>query len=368
MSSYDSNVVTDTDTDEHGHVLYEDDDDGWGKFDAIGSNCVLVDGIQRIRRFDRSYLDVPVCAVEDVIEALPSKVTSWDGMASMRNADSVRANADGIYTITDTASGPSNMSMGSSSNASARIKKRRTKSVAGQRQTSEKLRNEFKHIRVHDTGRRLGKFSEALEFAPADPAVLSYLKTIDGAVDGFKPEEWCFMLSCGDVQMAHLKMYDNPVVKGPNFTDLEDPEAGRIAMCNAVDWVQDKLALDEKLPDMMDLSMDTVRYDPSKSSGAHYRLQGYRTRGEVAEAAREEARLVVLALLFGNPVAHRPTRIGGRGKPINMSEEEARSKNVKKGRAIHMTDTRDGFVLGLTEQPLNDAWKEKKYPISVGRG
>jgi hypothetical protein len=51
-----------------------------------------------------------------------------------------------------------------------------------------------------------------------------------------------------------------------------------------------------------------------------------------------------------------------------MSEERAKATNERKGRAIHMTDTRDHFILGLTEQPLNDAWKEKVYPISVGRG
>jgi hypothetical protein len=232
----------------------------------------------------------------------------------------------------------------------------------------DEIASKFDHIKVHYTGRRIGIFNQDLKFAPADPVVLEYLNTEEGRVPNFNPSDHCFMLSCGTVQMAHLKMYDLPIVYSPCFEQLDEPEEGRRALERAIDWVQDRLELDVKLPRLEDLSVDDVLFDPKKSSGAYYKLQGFKTRGEVAVSAREEARLVLARLLTGDTVGHRPTRIGGRGKAVNMSQEQAVEEKVRKGRAIHMTDTRDGFVLGLTEQPLNNAWKSKRYPISVGRG
>jgi hypothetical protein len=221
---------------------------------------------------------------------------------------------------------------------------------------------------VHDTGKKLGSFHEDVIFADPDPAVAAFLRTEEGRVEGFDPDAHCFMMACGAVQMAHLKMYDLPVVHGPEFGECEDPDAARTAFCRAVDWVQDALQLETLLPELEDLSVDDVRYDPHKSAGAYYRLQGFKKRGEVEEIARGEARHVLVSLLHGIQPSHRPTRIGGRGKPVSMSKSDAMNRNVRKGRAIHMTDTRDGFVLGLTEQPLNDAWKPRRFPISVGRG
>jgi hypothetical protein len=335
---------------------------------AFEKNTIEINGIQRIRKFNVSYLGTPVCDVSDVIETLPTRVTSWDPERSARKKGFVTPNEDGIYTVTDSTSTSGAVSEAASAAGRKRQRTRKARAVATQRTTGTNLRTQFTHIRVHDTGRRLGKFETNLEFAPADPVVLEYLLSPEGSVTGFDPESWCFMLSCGEVQMAHLKMYDIPVIHAPDFATLDDPDEGRRAMCRAVDMIQDMLQLEELLPELWDLSMDEVRYDPSKSSGAYYRLQGYKTRGEVADVAREEARQATIALLKGLSVAHRPTRIGGRGKPINRSQKQAEDEGLRKGRAIHMTDTRDGFILGLTEQQLNDAWKDKRFPISVGRG
>jgi hypothetical protein len=343
-------------------------EEGYMDYERPSSNVMNVGGRLRIRKFNVSYLDSGVCPVEAVINELPAMVTSWDPESSYAIADLAAPDKDGIFTLRDTTSGDKSSARRASPYSPGGIKKRRVKGVKQQKATTEDLRKRFDYIRVHSTGKRLGAFREELSFAPADPVVMEYLETNEGKVDGFEPREHCFMMSCGEVQMVHLKMYDIDIKSGPAFETLEDPEAGRVAMNAALDWVQDALELEHKLPELSDLSVDDVKFDPSKSAGAYYRLQGFKTRGEVAEVAREEARIVLAKLMSRQTASHRPTRIGGRGKPVAMSQERAVRENVRKGRAIHMTDTRDGFILGLTEQALNDAWKSTKYPISVGRG
>jgi hypothetical protein len=342
--------------------------DGKHTYDGMCSNMMTVDGKQRIRKFTASYLDAGYWPVEYVIEELPSLVTSYDPNNSRHGGRLTRMDSDGIMTNDASSTASGNKRKGNNVTETTGVKVRRVNAVKKQKATVETIQKGFDYIRVHATGKRLGSFKQELEFAPADPVVMEYLLTDEGMVPGFEPLNNCFMMSCGEVQMAHLKMYDLPIVKGPCFDKLDEPEAGRIALERALDWVQDVLELPIKLPELEDLSVDDVRFNPMKSAGAYYRLQGYKRRGEVADQAREEARLVVSALLMGNTCGHRPTRIGGRGKAVKMSKQEAVNQKVRKGRAIHMTDTRDGFVLGMTEQPLNNAWKAKHYPVSVGRG
>jgi hypothetical protein len=336
--------------------------------ESLPSSLLVINGKMRIRNFRISYLDAPVCDAGDVIEMLPSKIIAYGGPEIGSYAHGIQRGDDGVYTLTDPTGSVQNVHATRVDTAGKKVKRKRISAVKTQKTKSEGLRSEFKFIRVHDTGRRISKFENNLEFAEPDPAILTFLHSKLGGVPDFDPYNWCFMLSCGAVQMEHLKMYDNEIKSGPAFEKLPDPEEGRLALEKAVDFVADALQLDDLLPELQDMSIDDVRFDPTKSSGAYYRMQGYKTRGDVADLAREEARLAVLALFRGYNVAHRPTRIGGRGKPVNMSQDEARKQDVRKGRAIHMTDTRDGFILGLSEQPLNDAWKSRAFPISVGRG
>jgi hypothetical protein len=342
--------------------------EGTVKFNGLPMNTVLVEGKHRVRKFNVSYLDAGVCPVSVVIDELPSVVTSWDPLKSDKSLPRMPVGSDGVRTETMTASTASTSSEVETGDVRVGAKRRKVKAVSKQRTGTDDIQRGFDYIKVHATGKRLGSFKQALEFAEADPVVEEYIRSGGGAIGGFNPTDHCFMLSCGDVQMAHLKMYDLPIKMGPVYDELEDPEAGREALCAAVDWVQDMLELDHKLPELEDLSVDDVTFDPTKSAGAYYRLQGFKARGEVADLAREEARHVLAMLLSGGTACHRPTRIGGRGKPVGMSIQAAIDAGLKKGRAIHMTDTRDGFILGLTEQPLNNAWKDKRYPISVGRG
>nr|QOI17252.1 RNA-dependent RNA polymerase [Caloscypha fulgens mycovirus 1] len=332
------------------------------------TNLMVVGGVLRIRKFNISYMDGPLIDADDVIAELPRVITA--PRASLNGADTKghQTNSDGVRTEETNESvrsdGRSRTQRRNDTRRHAKLVKRHSTSTSA----SNKLQEGFKFIDVHTSPVRLGKFSKELRFAKPDPAVLEYVMEGGGGVEGFDPSKHCFMESCGDVQMAHLKMYDNQTEIGPRFDELENPEKGRWALEQAIDWVQDALQLPNLLPCIDDFSMEDVNFDPDKSAGVYYRLQGFRKRGEVAPIARAEAVNATIRLLMGEIVPHRCTRIGGRGKPISMSEKEAIAQGLKKGRAIHMTDTRDHFILGLTEQPLNDAWKQPKFPISVGRG
>uniref|UniRef100_A0AA51RF83 RNA-dependent RNA polymerase n=1 Tax=Rhizoctonia fumigata TaxID=1592833 RepID=A0AA51RF83_9AGAM len=331
-------------------------------------NGADVGGYFRIRKFDVDYLNGPVADAETVIAGLPRvKETipeSCNALRGMRVLD----DSDHITTAVSSESLSGTGTGGTKRRNSRRSRKNKVKTTTSGSSTLDELIKDFKHITVHDAQVRLGKFHDEVTFTPQDPAVAAFLATDEGAIEGFDPKQFCFMEASGGVQMRHLKMYDEETLFGPDFSTLEDPEAGRQALERAIDHVQDLLRLEHKLPRLDRLPLEAIRYDKTKSCGAYYRLKGFKTRGEVWDVAMIEARNALLRLMDGEYVEPRPTRMGGRGKLVKMSEAEAIRQKVSKGRAIHMTDTRDHIILGLSEQPLNDAWKPEKYPISVGRG
>nr|WMI40006.1 MAG: RNA-dependent RNA polymerase [Rhizoctonia cerealis orthocurvulavirus] len=325
-------------------------------------------GKNRIRSYDGDYSKKDPTTILEVLNNLPRARTI--GRTVEKSLEAIREMKDS--EIGSTQHSPSSGSgRNSRSNQKKRSSRREKMSVRQSRIDDETFLREqtkFEIIRVYRCEQRLGKFDNHLSFAPADPIVQGYLRTAEGKIPGFNPDDHCFMNSCGDVQMAHLKMYDHAIREGPDFSSCEDPHKADLALLHAIDWVQDRLELHNKLPAIEHLSLDNVKVNPAKSAGAYYRLQGYKTRGDCLARAKVEAQEAMISLLEGDMVPQRPTRIGGRGKPVKMSQEEARSSGIKKGRAIHMTDTRDHLMLGLTEQPLNDAWKPSSFPISVGRG
>ncbi|AKD01578.1 putative RNA-dependent RNA polymerase [Rhizoctonia fumigata mycovirus] len=331
-------------------------------------NGATINGVFRIRKFDVDYLNGPVADAEVVIAGLPrvKEVVpeSCDALRGMK----VLNDADHITTAVSSESLSGTGNGGTRRRNSRRSRKNKVKTTAKSGGSLDDLKEMFKHITVHDAQVRLGKFHDEITFTPADPAVLGYLQSPEGEIPGFDPSEYCFMEASGGVQMRHLKMYDEDTSLGPDFSLLEDPEAGRRALEHAIDHVQDLLRLPNKLPRVDRIPLEGIRYDKSKSCGAHYRLQGFKTRGDVWEVAMFEAKNALVKLWDGEYVEPRPTRMGGRGKLVKMSQERAVAEGVAKGRAIHMTDTRDHIILGLSEQPLNDAWKPDNFPISVGRG
>ncbi|AFZ85210.1 RNA-dependent RNA polymerase [Rhizoctonia solani dsRNA virus 1] len=332
------------------------------------SNTELVQGVLRIRNFRVDYLDGPVADADIVIADMPCVRAQRPG--STREYTSLKRLKDFDHIETRSSFG-SEHSQNAGEKTGKSGQRSRRNAIRKSRATEEMLdalNEEFEHIQVYKAPVALGKFDPEIHFAPPDPAVLNYLYTDEGRVENFQPHEHCFMLANGGAQMKHLKMYDQPTLAGPDFDNLEDPEAGRVALEHAVDFVQDLLRLDTLLPRLDERAAENVRYDPTKSAGVHYRLKGLKTRGEAYEVALAEAKVALVALFSGEYIEPRPTRMGGRGKPVSMSEQRAREENVIKGRAIHMTDTRDHIILGFSEQPLNDAWKDDRFPVSVGRG
>nr|WPN08774.1 RNA-dependent RNA polymerase [Ceratobasidium bipartite virus 1] len=334
----------------------------------VPSCGAIINGVFRIRKWAIDYISGPVADPGVVIAALPrvkeTTSLSCDALRQMK----VLSDSDHITTAVSSES-ISGTGEGQTHRRNARrSRKNKVKTTAAIKTVFETIKEEFRHIAVHDAQVRLGKFHDEIEFTPADPAVKDFLATEEGAIPGFNPDEYCFMEASGGVQMRHLKMYDEETQFGPDFSSLEDPEAGRVALEHAVDHIQDALRLATKLPKLEQIPLDEIRYDKTKSCGAHYRLQGFKTRGDVWDMAMIEAKHALLKLLDGEYVEPRPTRMGGRGKLVKMSQAEAIASGVAKGRAIHMTDTRDHIILGMTEQRLNDAWKADKFPISVGRG
>nr|WMI40008.1 MAG: RNA-dependent RNA polymerase [Rhizoctonia cerealis orthocurvulavirus] len=328
----------------------------------------FVHGFNRIRDFTLSYLSASATTITEVLRGFPGeRKISRRQELKMTGNDPVE-DSDGIETITRySGSSPRGSTKSQKRNAKRRANLAPKKAAA----TSELLLEEqtkMEYIKVHLAPSRLGRFDSELRFAKPDPAISEFLETESGFIPGFDPTEYCFMESCGDVQMAHLRMYDHPVQNGPNFSLCSRPDLAASALEAAVDHIQDLLRLATKLPRLEDLSIRMVDYNPRKSSGVYYKLQGYKKRGDCYERAVLDAEEAMLELLDGEMIPQRPTRIGGRGKMVNMSEQAAVEGGVRKGRAIHMTDTRDHLILGLTEQRLNDAWKDPRYPVSVGRG
>ncbi|QTW52603.1 putative RNA-dependent RNA polymerase [Rhizoctonia solani RNA Virus 11] len=334
----------------------------------MAANGFEIDGRYRIRKFNIDYLDGPVADHDVVIAALPRVKETVPESCDFLRQMKVLNDSEHISTAASSESRSGTGGGKTHRRNGRRSRKNKVKTTGGANAVLDELREDFKHITIHDSIVRLGKFHNEIDFTPADPAVRDFLHSKEGSIPGFEPDAYCFMEASGGVQMRHLKMYDEETLMGPDFTSLEDPEAGRHALEKAIDHIQDLLRLDTKLPKITELPLENVRYDKTKSCGAHYRLQGFKTRGDVWEMAMIEAKHALLKLADGEYVEPRPTRMGGRGKLVKMSKEEAIKTGVAKGRAIHMTDTRDHIILGLTEQALNDAWKDDKYPISVGRG
>nr|WMI40026.1 MAG: RNA-dependent RNA polymerase [Rhizoctonia cerealis orthocurvulavirus] len=332
------------------------------------SSFAFVNGFNRIRIFTESYVKASVTQIAEVLRGFPGERKISRKQEMRLTANDPLEDSDGIETVTRySGSSPRGSTKSQKRNAKRRANLAPKKAAA----TSELLLEEqtkMEYIKVHMAPSRLGRFDSDLRFAKPDPAVAEYLETESGHVPGFDADDYCFMESCGDVQMAHLKMYDHPIQDGPNFSMCERPADAVAALEAAVDHIQDALRLPVKLPRLENMSIRTVDYNPRKSSGVYYKLQGYKKRGDCYERAVLDAEEAMMELLDGEMIPQRPTRIGGRGKMVNMSEQEATVQGVKKGRAIHMTDTRDHLILGLTEQKLNDAWKDPRYPVSVGRG
>jgi len=223
-----------------------------------------------------------------------------------------------------------------------------------------KYKPEFDHIQVEASGTYLRSYKPGLSFAAPDPQVQEYVRThgLPKGVQG--PQGSCFMSSCDDAQMRHLKYFDRPAREAP----LKHAECYE----QAKGLVKELLELPEKLPFPHAEDLDTVRYKSSKFPGSVYRNMGFKNRGEAQETALSDARLAWSSLMMGEDVRPHAVRLGGRGKAMMMSEEQARKEGVPKGRLVLMLSQRDLLLNGVVEQRLTEKYCSDAYPMSLGLG
>nr|WMI40009.1 MAG: RNA-dependent RNA polymerase [Rhizoctonia cerealis orthocurvulavirus] len=195
-------------------------------------------------------------------------------------------------------------------------------------------------------------------FAAPNPILQEFLDDVQPDLHGVDLSGHCFMTSNLQAQMDHLKHYDyEPTIPSPRVQSDYELAASLVdKMLSGWDLLQ--------FPEEDDI--DGVSFHKDRFPGWEYRAEGYKTRGAAADAARIDAKRTFRALMEGQDVRPHFVRMGGRGKPVPKSQAEAEAEKLVKGRLILMTSSRDFYVCGVTEQPLNDLFKDKDCFISVG--
>jgi hypothetical protein len=224
----------------------------------------------------------------------------------------------------------------------------------------ERYRPRFEHITVAPHPTFFRHFKPGLKFAAPDPLVQQYVSEHGLPGPGCDPGALCFMSVCDDAQMRHLRHFDRaPRELNPVYARTFN---------RARDFVSKILALPNKIPFPHAEDIDGVKYKPRKYPGAPYRVMGYANRGEAHEAAKVDARLSFAQLLAGEHVEPHPVRLGGRGKAVLCSEQQARENGTPKGRLVLMLSHRDLLLCGVTEQLATRAYCDEDYPVSLGMG
>jgi hypothetical protein len=224
----------------------------------------------------------------------------------------------------------------------------------------ERHRPTFRHIKVEPAGFFYRHHKPNMEFATPDPTIVEFI------ADGHPPPLDCDLdnqtmaLPCGAAQMKHLTYFDREPRERPSGNTKAYDEAFRL--------VGKLLKLDEPLDFPHAEDLRNVRFKPNKYPGNEYRALGFKNRAEAQSSALADAELAWAQLLSNEYVPPHTVRLGGRGKLVAMSKDRALREGVVKGRLILMLSQRDLLLLGNVEQRLTEAYKDARYPVSVGLG
>jgi len=222
------------------------------------------------------------------------------------------------------------------------------------------LQTEFNFIKVVASERKQRNINMEPKFSKMDPLFEEFLNTSEIKLEGLSdPRNQCFCQPCDKAQMDHLKFFDRQERRlNPKFTEAYEraKQIVRIIIDKG-----DRL----EFPHLEDLK--EVPFKPSKYPGFEYAQQGFKTREEADAVAQVDAEAAWVELTEGTRVAPHHVRLGGRGKVVKKTMEEARKENLAKGRLILMLSQRDLKLLGVTEKLLTEYCKDDVCPIHVGK-
>ncbi|ORZ09399.1 hypothetical protein BCR41DRAFT_138645 [Lobosporangium transversale] len=251
------------------------------------------------------------------------------------------------------------------------------------RRIKRQLEVEYHHFTHHHNKKFYKQMDNIIEHAPRDPLVEVFSKIRPPPLPAELDLDQCaYIKTCSRIQMNHLKLFN----RQPRVMPAKFEKAFR----RAVEHVKALMALPEKLSMPTVESLKDVRYDGSKFAGLEYARDKLYKRREAHTYALRHAEEVWTSLMDGNLVHPHDTRLGGKGKQVEMDKDmhgkikdpdaeswlfssgsrnldSLESINTSMGRLILMLSHRDLLILGSLEQPLTKAYLDDKWPIYIGQ-